>query len=416
MLMRHSSVFVSDKAAVVNERRLPFTTDLLRHINARRCLRVLRRNGAMSRATIARELHLTRATIGLAVRELLESNLVVEVSEQVSEGKVGRPGTLLTINPHGAYFAGIDVGTMQLTGVLLDLDMKVVAKTTAATGPDARNIVEVTKRLVTLLNRLVAKSGLDSSRIHDVSISIPGLVDHDGRVVVAPFLGWQDVPLRELVQKQLGRRWTVAVCNDAVAFAVAECAVSTASDTENLLVVLLAEGIGSALVQQGHIVAGAHGYLGEVGHMVLGSRLASESSRAFELLAGSRLFRRFLSKNIPIADTLSGLLDGRRKTASLEPVLGEWAEYLAIGFLNLIHILDPGRIVLGGPLTVLFPLVEARVVGLLSKHLLHGFTVPPIGVTRFGADGAAIGAAAQAREAVFALPELHSGTAARSSD
>ena len=90
----------------------------------------------------------------------------------------------------------------------------------------------------------------------------------------------------------------------------------------------------------------------------------------------------------------------------LDEALNEWALALATGFLNLIHILDPKAIVLGGPLAVLYPRVSKRVEILLSENLVHGFNVPPISVARFGGDGAAIGAAALLRESLFDLPEL----------
>ena len=96
----------------------------------------------------------------------------------------------------------------------------------------------------------------------------------------------------------------------------------------------------------------------------------------------------------------------REGSPALDQALHEWALGLATGILNLIHILDPKTIVLGGPLAVLYPKVAERVESLLSENLVHGFNVPPISVARFGGDGAAIGAAALLRESLFDLPEL----------
>jgi predicted NBD/HSP70 family sugar kinase len=79
-----------------------------------------------------------------------------------------------------------------------------------------------------------------------------------------------------------------------------------------------------------------------------------------------------------------------------------------MGLLNLIHIIDPGRIVLGGPLSVIYPLVEDRVLERLSSGLMYGLKIPPISVDKFGGDDAAVGAAAAVREKLFALPELRS--------
>jgi predicted NBD/HSP70 family sugar kinase len=153
------------------------------------------------------------------------------------------------------------------------------------------------------------------------------------------------------------------------------------------------------------VVEGAHGLGGEVGHMVMGGRPGMAATHTFEILAGYQKFLPFIEQQVPIPEGLAKLvtLDG---SPSLAKALSEWASALATGFLNLIHILDPKTIVLGGPLAVLYPRVSERVESLLAEHLVHGFAVPPISVARFGGDGAAIGAAALLRESLFDLPEL----------
>ncbi|MNP48750.1 N-acetyl-D-glucosamine kinase [compost metagenome] len=83
-----------------------------------------------------------------------------------------------------------------------------------------------------------------------------------------------------------------------------------------------------------------------------------------------------------------------------------WAEALATGLANLVHLLDPGAIVLGGPLAALYPAVSELFNAKLAQKILPGFEVPPLTVAKLGMDGAAIGAAATIRERLFALPEL----------
>jgi DNA-binding transcriptional ArsR family regulator len=87
------------------------TTGLLRHINTARCMRMLRRGTPLTRADLARELNLTRATIGRAIGELLEAGLVTETAERAEEARLGRPGTTIRLNPDGAYSIGIDISS-----------------------------------------------------------------------------------------------------------------------------------------------------------------------------------------------------------------------------------------------------------------------------------------------------------------
>ncbi|WP_167387593.1 ROK family protein [Paraburkholderia susongensis] len=384
------------------------TSVLLRHINTVRCLRMLRRGATFSRADLARELNLTRATIGHAVKELIDSGLVVESAARLDDGRPGRPGAGIRLDPQGAYAIGIDVSSISLTAVLVDLNMRIVYRIVEPVEPASKTPDSAIDQIGRLPGRIVAAAGIDPTRLQGVCVSIPGLVDRSGRVVVAPFLGWRDVPLKQRLSLRDDLPWPISICNDAVAFANAECAMADEREAQNMLLMLLAEGLGGAIVQSGRIIEGAHGYAGELGHMVMGCGPDAVGTQTFELLAGYERFRAFLPRNRSYADGLQWLAkEGRRAaTKELEQAFDAWAKVLATGMLNLIYLLDPDRIVLGGPLSVLFPHVEAKVENLLSAHLLHGFEPPPITVTRFGADGAAIGAASIVHDRLFALPRL----------
>ena len=77
-----------------------------------------------------------------------------------------------------------------------------------------------------------------------------------------------------------------------------------------------------------------------------------------------------------------------------------------MGLANAALLLDPDRIVLGGPLSDLFPLVAGKVQAQLAALMLEGHAAPSLHLARFGAEGAAIGAAARLRERLFTLPDL----------
>jgi predicted NBD/HSP70 family sugar kinase len=384
------------------------TPGLLRHINTARCLRLLKRGSVFSRAELARVLGLTRATIGHAIKELIDSGLVTETVERPEGGRLGRPGSGLCLNPEGAYSIGIDVSSISLTGVLVDLGMRVVHRIHAPVGPHLHDVEQAVEEIAQIPGRLLAASGVDPRRICGVCVSAPGLVDQNGRVVVAPFLRWRDVPLKQLLTGRPELPWPITVCNDAVAFANAERTGASEKDTQNMLLILLTEGLGGAIVQRGQIFEGAHGYAGELGHMVMGASPKTITTQTFELLAGYERFRPFLPEERSLEDGLTWLANTKDSTDTpeLQKAFAEWAEVLATGMLNLVYLLDPEKIVLGGPLSILFPRVAPKVKKLLSDNLLHGFHTPPLQVTRFGADGAAIGAALVVRDQIFSLPQL----------
>nr|WP_314578116.1 ROK family transcriptional regulator [uncultured Pseudomonas sp.] len=383
------------------------TPGLLRHINTARCLRLLRTGESLSRAELARALRLTRATIGNAVRELIDRGLVTETVDRAGEGRLGRPGAGVTLNPSGAYSVGIDISSHSLTGVLVDLGMNVVHKVFIPVGQALRDAAKAVEEIARIPEQLIVACGVDPKRICGVCVSVPGLVDQSGHVVVAPFLQWRDVPLHQMLSGHPRMPWSVAVSNDANAFASAELSIVHERDAQNMLLILLTEGMGGAVVHNGAIFGGGHGYAGELGHMVMGVKLDASSERSFERLAGYERFHAFLSSDVSYEEGLAVLATtGHPDAARLELALDEWAEVLATGVLNLVYLLNPVKIVFGGPLSVLFPRIRAKVEMLLSQHLLHGFHVPLLQVTRFGADGAAIGAASVVRNQLFSLPHL----------
>lgn len=381
------------------------TTNLIRHVNETRCLRLLRRASPLSRADIARELGLTRATAGNVIAVLLQADLAMELTEPQETAKVGRPGIRVALNPKGAFFIGIDVSSTWLTGVLVDFGGTLLNKIVVPNSKNFRDAGPVAQTIADLARRLVVGAGVDTKRVRGVGISVPGIVDRNGVVVSAKLLEWEDVDIGQLVATSLGAPWPIRVCNDAVALSAAIGALDT-HDTEDLLVVLLSEGVGAAIIRNGRVAEGVSGFAGEIGHMVLSAKPEDAKSQTLGLLGGYGPFLSLLSDEQSIAEGLANLAAMPNPGRALETTLDTWAAVISVGLLNLIHILNPARIVLGGPLAVLFPRVQNTVEAVLGANLLHGLTLPPIEVAGSEADTVARGAAGTVRDGIFLLPEL----------
>ncbi|WFR98810.1 ROK family transcriptional regulator [Rhizobium tumorigenes] len=383
------------------------TTHLLRHINAMRTLRLLRGGGALSRADIARELHLTRATVGNAMVELLDSGLVVEAPESAAETRVGRPGVNVMLNPVGSYAIGVEVGMRSISAVVVNLAFEIVARLTMLTG-DYRNPDGVSESILKLIQSLIEDGNFSSDKIAGLGIAIPGLVDRNGVIVNAPLLGWRGFALGDKIKSSVPDPWILRIQNDASALAAAECALSPGPETEDMLLILLSEGIGGAMVRHGRVVGGAHGYAGEIGHIIVSSGTETAS---FEMLAGANHFEAIFAPGITIAEAAAAARR-RYQDQDVAHLLENWSQALAVGLANAVHLLDPRSIVLGGPLSQLFPCVEKRVREKLSDMLIYGLAPPSIRVAATQGDDAAVGAAAVIRETLFDLPSIDEGSLA----
>ena len=373
------------------------TTRLLRLMNARHCLRLLQGGQRLSRADMARALGVTRATIGHAVAELAAAGLVLETPTPTPE-RIGRPGVALHLNPHGALFIGVEIDTRAISGVLLDLNMQVVARHASPTGEAFHDPQAMVPRILAVAQTLAAQA--DPARLTGLGVAIPGLVGRQGQVVNAPLLGWRNFALQAALHAAAPATWQIDVCNDAFAFASAERAADPEPDS--LLMVLLAEGVGSAYLDEGRMISGAHGFAGELGHMIVSVR---GRAGALETLAGAAGFPAAMRAGWSVAQGVADLLSTAH-TAETKAALDLWAEALAIGLANAAHLLDPARIVLGGPLSELYPTVADKVTRHLSALMLQGHAAPSLHLARYGREGAAIGAAARLRARMFALPDL----------
>ena len=238
-------------------------------------------------------LNVTRTTVGNAIKVLLDAGLVYEPSfdGDGENGRAGRPSVGVALNASGAYFVGLNISTSSLTAVLLDLQMAVVARFSASVGPELDNVAAVTDRLGKLAKRAIMAAGSNRGRVRGVGVSVPGLVGRGGRIALAPFLGWRNVDLKSMLTRRLGKDANIRVCNDAVAVASAICSAGSETEVSDLLLILISEGIGSALIRNGVVIDGFNGYAGEIGQMIMAPSLLSQQSKTFQLLAGERFFQ-----------------------------------------------------------------------------------------------------------------------------
>jgi len=176
----------------------------------------------------------------------------------------------------------------------------------------------------------------------------------------------------------------------------------SASEHETILYILMNEGIGSTLFLGGKPVLGTHGHAGEIGHMQIA---VNGRNGTFESLAGAQALADVFPAQPTLIDVIAYLL-AEKQQESVKKALSRWAQALVSGLSNAIHLFDPARIVLGGPIALLYPEVEAQVTQQLADILLPGLVVPEICVAKLGEHAASTGAAEIIRQSLFAMPDL----------
>lgn len=373
---------------------------LVRLSNERRILTLLRMQGPMTRADMARRLALTPATLTNLVEALMGRDLVVVSSigrQGGGKAELGRPGVNVTLSPTGASFLGVEIGVGILRFALLNLALEVVAQAEQAVardiGPEAVLAI-VASRLTTLARGLA-----DRRSIEAVVLTVPGLVRSDGFVVHLPILGWRDVNLQALAEAALSLPVTVE--NNANAAAFGEVYLRPQLDRDCVLHLKLGSGCGGAVIVNGRLLRGSFGTGAELGHVRVAATgpLCSCGQRGcLEPHVTLGALHRLMGGLEP-ADLLLEL-PGRVAAAALagdeaaRGAVGSIADHLATGIASLVNAFNPRTVVLGGPMRPVIALIIPAVAEAVAARIVPGMTPPEIEASKLGVMECAIGAAA----------------------
>ena len=304
---------------------------------------------------------------------------------------------------------GIDIGGTKMLGVVVDTDAPshVVREARVPTPHGTGAILDAVEELV---------GGLADALSPDapVGLGIPGLVDHDDRFRYGPNLpDVVDVPLGDLLGQRLGRR--VVADNDATCATVAEFGHGAGQGHRDGMLLTIGTGIGGGLVIDGRVRHGANGFAGEPGHMVVDPRgplCPCGRHGCWERFAsGSGLGR--LGRDAALAGRLSAAVDlvggdteavrGEHVVAAARAgdvdagrVLDEFAWWMALGIANLIDLLDPAVVVLGGGVMEAADVLLDRVEAAVPDQVMASDRRPAVAVVaavlgeHAGAGGAAL--------------------------
>ena len=252
---------------------------------------------------------------------------------------------------------GIDVGGTKCLGVAVDANGSVLRELKVPTPNDANQLVST---LASIAQQLDAPGS--------VGIGVPGLVNRDGVLLAAPNVtAVRKLPLRQRVQQASGLK--VFVDNDNTVACLAEWRYGAGRGCDDFVLVGLGTGIGGGFVSGGALQRGHHGFAGEFGHMIVqphGLLCPCGQRGCWERYAsGSGL------AHLARQAALAGDLDAIVSTAgSVEAIRGEhvtdaaiagdaqalavidvFADWVALGLVNLTNAFDPGTIVISGGLS-----------------------------------------------------------------
>jgi predicted NBD/HSP70 family sugar kinase len=375
--------------------------NIVRDINQLNALLMLRRGRSYSRAQIARVLKLTRSTVSAIAADLIQQGLVVEVGTTAVGDRGGRPGAKLALNPRGASFLGAEFSDDHITVLGLALEGTEVVRSRQDFKP-GESLEWIIAQLARMVVQVRAENEADLPSLQGLGISVPGMLHGDGHVSWLPGLHWQEFDIAGYLEQKLGI--PVIIENDANASAMAELLFGREDVPGDFLYLLLDSGVGSGIVVDRSLYRGADGSSGEVGHMRLdptGPRCGHcGGSGCFETMVNAdalvRYFRRAGGSDAT-AEQVAGFAREGNEAAAI--ALDRWTWWLSRGLANLIYVLNPGQVILGGAFAGLLPdLSEELSTRLKADGLLQTIDIR---ASSFGEAGGAVGAAALVYQRMF---------------
>jgi glucokinase len=263
------------------------------------------------------------------------------------------------------YYAGVDLGGTKILTGIFDANLNCLGRAKVSTKAE-RGPEEVIERIARCVRDAVDECDLELKQIKAAGIGAPGTVDAEaGRILFAPNLRWEGVALKKILEKQLGVPVYVENdCNSAI-LGIYEAELS--SKPRNVVGIFLGTGIGGGIILDGKLFSGFGGTAGEIGHMVIevgGPKCGCGSRGCFEALASRTAIFRRLSEAVAdgkktiltemlgpdLKDLRSGDLRKAIKKGDklVEQIIEEAAEYTGIAVANIVNILNPEVVVLGG--------------------------------------------------------------------
>lgn len=242
------------------------------------------------------------------------------------------------------------------------------------------------------IEQLAARVGVRRSQLRGVGVGVPGLVDgHRGvihRLVNVPG-GWPRIPLRQILQQRL--RCPCAVDNDVNAVALGEWRFGAGRGTRHSIYVTLGTGVGGGLVINGALIRGATGSAGEIGHTTVqidGPRCSCGRQGCLEALVGAaailtrarqamqRGSRRLAELTARHDGQLSPQMVSQAARSGDRAAIRIWRDvgcFLGVALANVVNLLNPERIVIGGGMAKAWPWFAAS---LRATIRAQAFEVP----------------------------------------
>lgn len=349
----------------------PASSEIARDINRDIILEMIRFKQPLARADLSRLSGLRPSTVSKIVEQLVQENWVREGA--VIKAARGRPSTMLSVNSAMVTFA-LDMRPDRTILAVVDLSGRFLSRETIPSSADMkRTVQQIGKRMRALREEHAGKS------FEGVGVSLPGRV-HPGthRVLLAPNMKWHDFDVKSALERESGLQ--VEIDNDANVCLISELWYGRLEGAKNVVLVAVAEGVGTAILAGGAMQSGHNGLAGEFGHVSVdpnGPLCGCGQKGCWEMVASSRApIRQY---NEASRSKVTDIFDLLRLIDEGDPLaikaITDQAEALGRGLRMITATLSPELILVVGDITASWDICGPIIERELAASMLAG--TPP---------------------------------------
>ncbi len=335
--------------------------------NAITLLHLLLKEDGISRVGLSRMTGLTKTTISAIIKGFKDSG-IVEESNQVSTGNIGKSPIPLHIRADAIYTIGVHLSRQRVETLLMDARMNIITSNIGEDytrfGPEG-----IIDSLFANINKIMEYAKRKEIDIGTIGIGIPGPLDAQTGVVRQPpkFKGWKDVPLGSIVQKKY--EIPVWIENDANVSALAEKWLGSGRNIHNFICILLNEGIGAGVIINDELYQGTFNFVGEIGHFLC---YEQGQFKYLEDIAGVDVLLHLVnSQGLPVKSLKKMAELVQQDNQIVNSIVKKIATWIGSAIVNAIHMIGPQTVFIGGKMVVLGePLIQP--IREIVSHYLFG--------------------------------------------
>lgn len=271
---------------------------------------------------------------------------------------------------------GVDIGGTQIRAAVLR-GATLLSRVRLLTGEDSTPD-RVIPRICVAIQQALTEAGIELEQVRGIGVGSAGQLDSRTGVIFSAqnLLGWDHVPLRDELKRTFINT-PLYVENDANVAALGEYLLGAGRGCSNIVYLTISTGIGGGIVIDGQLLRGVSGTAGELGHMTIdwrGGRCTCGNNGCLEYLASGTAIARCANEAIAAGqgaellafvqtlgkhNAIDARIVGQAAEAGVplaRSIITQAAEALGAGMVNIIHIFNPERIILGGGVTKIGPM------------------------------------------------------------